>query len=84
MLVEPVSDFAKIPQKCYQARKCTTVHTTHNSIKQVFYLSSLSERALLIKVKILKIGIHILCSHICRFNGASLHNICMRDIHLAD
>ena len=38
MLVEPVSDvvFAKIPQKCYQARKCTTVLATHNSIKQVF------------------------------------------------
>ena len=38
MLVEPVRDFvfAKIPQKCYQAKKCTTVLATHNSIKQVF------------------------------------------------
>ena len=38
ILVEPVSDivFAKMPQKCYQARKFTTVLVTHNSIKQVF------------------------------------------------
>ena len=35
---EPVSDFvfAKIPQKCYQARKCTTIVATHNFIKQIF------------------------------------------------
>ena len=34
-------------------------------------------------LKILKIGIHS-CSHIFRFNGPSLHNICMRDINLVD
>ena len=35
-------------------------------------------------LKILKIGIHVLCYHIFRFNCPFLHNICMRDINLVD
>ena len=74
MLVEPVSDFvfAKIPQKCYQARKCTTVacntqfHKTGFLIKLIVRTCSFNY-GILAAFKILNIGIHILCCHIFSF-----------------
>ena len=44
----------------------------------------LKNTGILAALKILKIGIHILCYHIFRFNGPFLHKICMRDINLVD
>ena len=37
---------------------------------------TLKNTGILAALKIVKIGIHSLCSHIFRFNGPSLHNIC--------
>ena len=86
MLVEPVSDFvfAKIPPKCYQARKCTTELTTHNPHKTDILIKLTVRTCILAALQIVKISIQILCFHIFRFNGPSLHNICMRDINLVD